>query len=167
MFPAKTLKLRSALCGRLLKVNFMSKQAQAELILKLYELRTDEKLRAARHWYSTEFNPQSAREIAMLMASGNRSSANYRMVTTYWEMACAFVLFEAIDENFFHRTQTEYLAVFAKLEPFIGELRQLFGEPNYLESLEKIARNAPNAEEYFVKIRGLMNRWAEAEKSEK
>ncbi|MDQ4123923.1 MAG: hypothetical protein M3209_20995 [Acidobacteriota bacterium] len=145
----------------------MSKQAQAELILKLYELRTDEKLRAARHWYTTHFNPKSAQEIAVLMASGHLASAHYRMVTTYWDMACAFVLFEAIDESFFHKTQTEYLAVFAKIDPFIGELRQLFGLPDYLESLEKVARTAPNAEEYFVKIRGLMSRWAEAEKSEK
>lgn len=144
----------------------MSKQAQAELILKLYEIRTDEKLREARHWFTTHFNPQTAQEIAVLMASGNRASADYRMVTTYWDMACAFVLFEAVDENFFHSTQTEYLAVFAKIEPFVEELRRLFGQPNYLENLERVARSAPNAEKRFVKIRGLMNRWAEAEKSE-
>jgi hypothetical protein len=145
----------------------MSKQAQAELILKLYELRTDEKLREARLWYTTNFNPQSAQEVAALMASSHVGSAYYRMVTTYWDMACAFVLFEALDEDFFHATQTEYLAVFAKLEPFIAELRVMFGLPDYLENLEKVARSAPKSEEYFVKIRGLMSRWAEAEKSEK
>jgi hypothetical protein len=43
----------------------------------------------------------------------------------------------------------------------------MFGLPDYLENLEKVARSAPKSEEYFVKIRGLMSRWAEAEKSEK
>jgi len=142
----------------------MSRQAEAELTLRLYEIRSGEKLREARFWFTTHFNPQSAQEIAALMASGHRQSAFYRMVTTYWDMACAFVVFEAIDESFFHATQTEYLAVFAKLEPFIEELKQIFGLPDYLENLERVARNAPNAEDYFVKIRGLMSRWNEAEK---
>ncbi len=142
----------------------MSRQEEANLTLRLYEIRSSEKLREARFWFTTHFNPQSAEEIAALMASGNRQSAFYRMVTTYWDMACAFVVFEAIDEKFFHATQTEYLAVFAKLEPFIAELRQIFGLPDYLENLERVARNAPNAEDYFIKIRGLMSRWNEAEK---
>jgi hypothetical protein len=142
----------------------MSRQEEANLTLRLYEIRSGEKLREARFWFTTEFNPQSAVEIAALMGSSHRQSAFYRMVTTYWDMACAFVVFEAIDEKFFHATQTEHLAVFAKLEPFIDELRLIFGLPDYLENLERIARNAPNAEDYFIKIRGLMSRWNEAEK---
>ena len=145
----------------------MSRQEQADLTLRLYEIRGSEKMRAARHWFTAEFNPQSAAEIAALMTSGYEESAPYRMVTTYWDMACAFVVFEAIDEKLFHATQTEHLAVFAKLEPFIVELRELFGLPDYLDNLEKTARRSPNAAEYFVKIRGLMSRWNEAENKSK
>lgn len=131
--------------------------------MRLYEIRSSEKMRAARHWFTAQFNPQSAQEIAALLVSGHERSAPYRMVTTYWDMACAFVVFEAIDEKLFHATQTEHLAVFAKLEPFLIELRELFGLPDYLENLEKTARRSPNASEYFVKIRSLMSRWNEAE----
>lgn len=146
----------------------MSRQAQADIILRLYEIRGGEKLRAARNWFMTDFNPQNAGEIAQLMGSGHDRSAYYRMVTTYWDTACAFVVFEAIDEKFFHATQTEYLAVFAKIEPFIHELKEIFGLPDYLGSLERVARSAPNADEYFGKIRGLMKSWNEAEsKTEK
>ena len=141
----------------------MSRQEEANLTLRLYEIRSGEKLREARFWFTTQFNPQNAREIAALMASGHRESAFYRMVTTYWDMACAFVVFEAIDEKFFHATQTEHLAVYAKIKPFIAELRQIFGLPDYLENLERVARSAPNADDYFVKIRGLMENWREAE----
>ena len=145
----------------------MSRQEQADLTLRLYEIRSSEKMRAARHWFMTVFDPQSAGEIAALMASGHEQSAPFRMITTYWDMACAFVVFEAIDEKLFHATQTEHLAVFAKLEPFIGELRELFGLPDYLDNLEKTARRSPNAAEYFDKIRSLMNRWNEAENKSK
>lgn len=134
----------------------MSRQAQAELILRLYEIRHKENLTEARNWFSTEFNPQSAQEIVRLKDGGHRQNNFYEMVTTYWDMVCAFVIFEAIDERFFHATQVEHLAVFAKIEPFLAELKELFGLPDYLDNLERIARNAPNAEEYFVKIRGAV-----------
>lgn len=145
----------------------MSRQEQADLTLRLYEIRGKDAMREARHWFTAKFNPQSAAEIAALMASSYEESAPYRMVTTYWDMACAFVVFEAIDEKLFHATQTEHLVVFAKLEPFIKELREIFGLPEYLDNLEKTARRSPNATEYFVKVRGLMSRWNEAENKSK
>ncbi len=138
-----------------------TKQEQAALILKLYELRREENIRRARTWFVVEFNPQSAEEIINLMRSGHPHSAQYRMVTTYWEMAAAFVGFGAIDEGLFHAANTEHLAVFAKVEPFIAEVRAAFGLPQYLMELERVATSAPNAKEYFEKIRGLMKRWAE------
>ena len=143
----------------------MSRQTEADLILRLYEIRSGEKLREARFWFTTVFNPQSALEIGALMGSGHRESAFYRMVTTYWDMACAFVTFGAIDEQFFHATQSEYIAVFAKIEPFIGELREIFGLTDYLGNLERVARGATNADEQFIKFRGLMSRWNEVEKT--
>lgn len=137
------------------------KQEEAQLILKLYELRRDETLREARVWYTVEFNPQSAADIIGTMRSGHPESARYRMVTTYWEMAAALVTCGAIDEELFHKTNTEYLAIYAKLEPFIAEVRAAFGLPAYLSELERIATGAPGAPEYFVKIRGLMKLWGE------
>ena len=137
------------------------KQEEAALILKLYELRRDEALREARAWFAVEFNPQSAQEIVAIMRSGHPESARYRMVTTFWEMAAALVTHGAIDQKLFHAANTEHMAIFAKLEPFIEEVRAAFGLPGYLAELEKVARSAPHAEEYFEKIRGLMKRWGD------
>ena len=137
------------------------KQEEAELILKLYELRRDEALREARTCFAVEFNPQSAGDIVALMRSGHPQSARYRMVTTFWEMAAALVTHGSIDPKLFHAANTEHMAIFAKLAPFIEEVRATFGLPGYLAELEKVARSAPHAEEYFEKIRGLMKRWAE------
>lgn len=136
-----------------------SKTEEATLILKLYETRRDESLRKARTWYAIEFSPQSAQDIINLMRSGHPQSASYRMVTTYWEMAAAFVNAGAIDAQLFHASNTEHMAVFAKLEPFIAEVRAAFGLPHYLAELEKLTTSPPNAQEYFEKIRGLMKHW--------
>ena len=138
-----------------------SKTDEATLILQLYEARREESLRTARTWYAVEFNPQSAQDVVDLMRSGHPQSASYRMVTTYWEMAAAFVNSGAIGAELFHAANTEHMAIFAKLEPYIVEVREKFGLPNYLAELQKLTTTAPDAKEYFEKIRGLLKHWGE------
>ncbi|HVF57461.1 MAG TPA: hypothetical protein VM934_15005 [Pyrinomonadaceae bacterium] len=138
-----------------------AKTEEASLILRLYETRREKKFRKARLWYAVEFNPQSAQDIIDLMRSGHPQSAAYRMVTTYWEMAAAFVNAGAIDAQLFHAANTEHMVTFAKLEPFIDEVRAAFGLPQYLGELEKLATGAPNAKEFFEKMRGLLKHWGE------
>jgi hypothetical protein len=139
----------------------MSRQSEAALLLQLYELRREPSLRDARAWFVTRFVPAGAEEIVDLMRSGFAESARYRMVTTYWDMACALVVHGAIGAAVFHDANTEHLAVYAKLEPHLAGVRSAFGLPRYLASLEGVATSAPGGEDYFPKIRGLMNRWAE------
>jgi len=137
------------------------KQAEGELILKLYELRRDETLRRARAWYMVEFDPQTADDIVRLMRSGFRDSERYRMVTTYWEMAASLVSHGSIDEQLFYDANTEHLAVYAKIEPFLAEVRAAFGLPGYLAQLERLATRAPGASDALPKFRGLLKHWAE------
>jgi hypothetical protein len=59
----------------------------AGLLLKLYELRTEPTLRAARAWFGFEFHPQSAKEVLATWLGPGHESAPYRMVTTHWDMA--------------------------------------------------------------------------------
>lgn len=129
-------------------------------ILKLYELRRDETLRRARAWYLTEFNPGSASDIIKLMLGGFESSTKYRMVTSYWDMAASFVNNGGIDEKMFLQANTEHLAVFAKIEPFIAEVREAFGEPDYLIQFERLIAKIPHAKEILAKRRMLFERWS-------
>jgi hypothetical protein len=137
-----------------------TKQKDVELILKLYELRRDESMRRARAWYITEFNPQSASDIVKLMVGGFESSANYRMVTSYWDMAASFVNNGGIDEKMFLEANTEHLVIFAKIEPFIAKVREIFGEPDYLIQLERLVMKIPDAGEFLAKRRMLLEGWA-------
>ncbi|HWQ31585.1 MAG TPA: hypothetical protein VNQ79_01785 [Blastocatellia bacterium] len=137
-----------------------AKQADVQAILKLYELRRDGAMREARAWYFTEFNPESATEIVKLMLSGQQQSARYRMVTSYWDMAASLVNNGGIDEKLFLEANTEHIGIFARVEPFIAEIREAFGDPNYLLHLEQLVMKIPNAKELMASRRKLFARWA-------
>jgi hypothetical protein len=140
-----------------------AKQPDVMAILKLYELRRDEKMRAARAWFFTQFNPESAADIGKLMLSGEAASAYYRMLTSYWEMAASFVNNGGIDEKMFLDANTEHLGVFAKLEPFVTEIREVFGETNYLVQLETLVMKVPHAKQLMAGRRKLFASWAKGQ----
>ena len=133
------------------------KYEDANLILKLYELRREDVMRKARDWYAMQFNPESMQEIADVLMS--EKSPYYRMVTTYWDMAASLVNHGAIDEQMFSEANMEHLMVFAKIEPFIAEIRSLF-VPNYLENLEKLVMRRPNAREFLASMRERFKQFA-------
>lgn len=137
-----------------------NKQADVLAILKLYELRRDPKMREARAWYFTEFHPTSGKDIVRLDLSGERTSANFRMVTSFWDMACSFVNNGAIDAKVFADANTEHITVYAVIQPFLAEVRELFGEPDYLENLEKFVLKQPNVEKKLENRRKLTEKWA-------
>ncbi len=142
------------------------KQHDVEVILKLYELRREDKMRRARQWYFTEFNPQSALEIGKLIASGYEASEHYRMLTSYWDMAASFVLNGGIDEKVFLDSNTEHIGVFAKVEPYIAEMREISGEADYLLHLERLVMKIPNAQQILERRRKLFARWVKVKASE-
>jgi hypothetical protein len=137
----------------------MDKQQSIMAILKLYELRRDEKMRAARAWYFSEFAPNSAMDIIALYRGGEQASAYFRMVTSFWDMAASFVLNEAIDEKTFLDSGTEHIFVYAKIQPFLSEIRQLFGEPDYLINLERLMDRIPGIETKLEARKRLIKIW--------
>lgn len=137
-----------------------TKPQDALAILKLYEMRSEGLMRQARAWFFTEFQPQSGLEILALMQSGEKQSAFYRMVSSHWESAAALVNNQGIDERMFLEANTEYLVVFAKLQPFIAEIRETIGEPDYLAQLERLVMKADNVEKKLENRRRLIGRWA-------
>jgi len=131
----------------------MSKQDEAGLILKLYELRRDETMRKARNWFFTEFHPESFADFRATLFGEH--SAYLRMVVTYWEMASALVNNGAISMEMFNDSNGEHIGVFAKIEPLLGEIRAAFG-PNYAISFEKLIDATPDGRKRVAASRELM-----------
>ena len=123
----------------------MSKVESADLILKLYDLRREATMRKARDWFFT-FNPTSAQDYMTTMM--NPEVGGYlRMVGSYWDMAASFVNHGAIDAEMFNDTVGEHMMVFAKIEPYLAELREMWHEPKAFYHLEKVIMDRPNGAE--------------------
>lgn len=128
----------------------MSKQAEADLILKLYDLRREATMREARNWFFM-FNPTTPADIMDVLTSDK--SGLYRMVISYWDMACSFVNNGAIDAQMFNDANGEHIFVYAKMEPFIPAMREQMGAPQFLAQLEKTVKALPDHEERLAAVR--------------
>src|SRR5687768_9376165 len=137
----------------------MSKVESADLILKLYDLRREKKMRKAREWFFS-FNPKSAEEIMQTMMDPE-VGPYLRMVTSYWDMAASFVNHGAIEAQMFNDTAGEHMMVFAKVEPFLPELRAMFESPEAFAHLEKVIMDMPNGAEKLKKTQEWLKSIAE------
>lgn len=143
----------------------MSKHEDSMVILKLYELRRDKKMRAARRWYFSEFAPTSAMDIVELYRGGERASANFRMVTSYWDTAASLVLNDGVDQKMFLDANTEHVLVYAKIMDFLAEIRDLFREPDYLIHLENLVKSMPDVEVKLASRKRLIGIWTTSEQA--
>ena len=136
----------------------MSKHDDAELILKLYDLRREPVMREARNWMFT-FNPTSIQDVFDALLGEH--SGHYRMVISYWDMAAAMVNNGAIDETLFNETNGEHIFVYSKIEPVIEDIRTMFGSPEFLRNLETLVKRIPNIDEKLIAMRERMKKFAE------
>ncbi len=142
----------------------MSKVESADLILKLYDLRREATMREARNWMFS-FNPASAEEYMKTMMDPE-VGGYLRMVTSYWDMAAAIVNHGAIDMEMFNDTVGEHILVFAKIQPLLGELRELFQSPEAFKHLEKVIMDAPNGAEKLAKTQEWLKTMANQQAGE-
>ena len=136
----------------------MSKHDDADLILKLYDLRREKTMREARNWFFT-FNPQGPQDFQDVLTSDK--SGLFRMVISYWDMACSLVNNGAIDEQMFNDANGEHIFVYAKMEPFIPMLREQMGAPQFLAHLEKTVKALPDYEERIANVRSRIQKLIE------
>lgn len=135
----------------------------AAAILKLYELRRDAEMRASRQWFFSEFSPKSAMDIIKFFRDGERASANFRMITSYWDTACSLVLNGAIDEKTFLDANTEHVFIYTKIQPFLPEIREIFGEPDFMKNLETLVLRVPNIKQKIEGFKRLIKLWTKEE----
>jgi hypothetical protein len=122
----------------------------AQLILHLYELRREAEMRKARSWWIGEFWPQSADDFVKVAgAMGSQENNWLRQVGGYWSMAASFVLLGALNEEMFIQPAVsgEMFFVFAKVQPFLKELREKNGDPQMFANVEKIVTGSKFARE--------------------
>ncbi len=133
-----------------------------DVILKLYELRREDRMRKARGWIFG-YKANNAVEHQAVCPPGSEHDAYYRMVTSYWDMAASFVTSGAVNKDLFLQSAGELLFVWEKTKGTITDSRKAMGNPGYLSHLETVARalidnmnrSNPKAYEAFsARVRG-------------
>ncbi len=109
-----------------------------ELMLRLYELRREEKLRQAREWFMREFHAETLEEFARRCPPGSEANAFFRMVTSYWEMAGSVVNHGLIKPHFFFESNGEFFFVWDRIRALAPAVRKAYKNPHYWENLEKL-----------------------------
>jgi hypothetical protein len=119
--------------------------ADAQLILKLYDLRREAEMRKARSWWMGEFWPQNAEDFMKVSGNMGAPENNWlRQVSGYWSMAASLVLQGALNEQLFIQPAVsgEMYFLFAKVHPFLKELREKLGDPHFFGNIEKLIMNS-------------------------
>lgn len=108
----------------------MATAADAELILKLYEMRREDALRKARRFIIFDFQPKTVDELRMVSRDvGSQHNAAWRQVLSYWEMAASLVLRGALDPDLYLDSNGEGILVYTKFHHFHVETEKQSGNP--------------------------------------
>ncbi len=135
----------------------------ATLILKLYDLRREDRLRDARKWFAASFKVKTFEEFTKLCPVGTESNASYRMVVTYWEMVASFLTAGVLNPELFYQSGRELLFCWERVRDVLPAVRESYGHTRELKNLELAAaayikwwkKAAPGAYEAFSKrVRG-------------
>ena len=127
----------------------------ARLILELYDLRREAEMRKARHWWVATFWPKSADDfIQVASAMGSEENNWLRQVGGYWGIAVSFVLNGVVSEKLFFQVSFcgELYFIFAKVRPFLTEIREKMKNPELFLSLEKAILGSKIARAQFEKV---------------
>lgn len=112
-----------------------------KLILQIYEMRREERLRAARAWFASSFKVADLAALQALCPPGSDESASYRMVTTYWEMVASFVTSGVLHRELFFQSGRELLLVWERMRTLAPLVRAANKDALFLANLEAVARD--------------------------
>jgi len=144
--------------------------SDAELILKLYDLRREAEMRKARHWWLVNFWPETAEDVMKVGAAMGTQENNWlRQVGGYWSMASALALSGAINQELFldPSISGEMFFLFAKVKPFLNDLRTKMKNPRMFSNVEKVITSSKQGREFLKYVEGQVAARREAMKMAK
>lgn len=113
---------------------------QANLLLRLYELRREPRLRQARAWFYSQFEANTPQELTSKYPMGSEENASLRMVISYWDMTAGLVNRGLIDDEMFFENSTEGWVVWERVKAIVPAQLEATKNPAYLAQLENCAK---------------------------
>jgi hypothetical protein len=149
--------------------NSLPNHHDAELVLKLYDLRRESVMREARNWMAT-FNPKSIDDVMAVMGNfGSKENAYMRQVCGYWEMVAAFIVHGTLNADLAYDTLGEMYFVYAILQPVVEDFRKKFHAPEFFKNVQQVVESTQKGRERVSQVQQrraeMMSRMAAAAKS--
>jgi hypothetical protein len=142
--------------------NATASPTDAEIILKLYDLRRESEMRKARNFCSMEFLPRTWEEYQrVVFAFETNENRHLRQVLSYWDMACSLVLAGALNEHLFFLNNGEMFALYARIKPYLKQTREAFNMPEFAANIERVIEGSAEARERLQRMEQNMVRWRE------
>ena len=111
----------------------------AELLLRLYDLRREAKLREGRDWFIREFNAKTLTTTLPRPPWARIRARYFRMTVTYWDMAASLVNRGLINVDLFFENTGEFWIVWDKVRNVAPTLREKNKNPIAWKNLETLA----------------------------
>jgi hypothetical protein len=134
---------------------------EAELIIRLYELRREAVMRQARSYVGGEFMPASVDEFVGLVSAGTKESGFVLQVYGYWDMVAAFVLHGTLNERLVYDTCQEMYFQYSKIQPFLPGFRERMNLPEFLQNLESVVEGSERGKNRVAVMRQNLARIVE------
>jgi hypothetical protein len=135
----------------------------ANLILRLYEMRREDRMRKARAWFSANMKAKTWDELQKIAPPGSDENASYRMVVTYWDMVASFITSGVLHRDLFFQSGRELLFVWERMRDVTPRLREMNTDPLLYQHLESIGneyatyfkgRSSEGYEAFIKRVRG-------------
>ena len=100
------------------------------LVLRLYDLRREERMREARRaWSVANFHAKSLEKLNETCPPGANENASFRMVVTYWDMAASFITGGVLQQELIFQSGRELLVVWERLRDLLPAYRESRSDP--------------------------------------
>ena len=139
--------------------NSQATYQDADLLLKLYDLRREPVMREARSFF-IQFMPESAEEVLAVMQNfSSKESAYLRQVSGYWDMVASLVNHGVLNEALVYENCGEMYLIYAKMKPILASFRERMGSPDYLKNVEKVVESSADGRARVERMQGQFKDW--------
>lgn len=135
----------------------------ADLVLRVYEMRREVVMRNSRDAFNSKFWPANYDEVKAVATAGHELNAAYRQLGTYWEMVYGMVKHGIVNAEFFMETNGEGIFMYAKLEPYLEQLRKDYS-PTILRNTEWVAKETERGRMLAELFRARVQKMLDAKK---
>lgn len=130
----------------------------AELVLRLYDLRREPVMRESRKAIIAGFMPRSLDDVLAIAKSDHPLNAAFRQTSTYWEMVYGFARHGVVHPEFLLESNGEGLILYARIQPYLEQYRQAMNSPLAFRNAQWVTENTELGRQMLARQRARIEK---------